>query len=185
MNDDKIRKFENPIRIAELDPTQTLLRAGLSENMVLCDIGAGTGVFVFPAAEITNNTVYALEIEAAMIDLLENRKKERGIKNLEIRKVDSLVLPLEHDSCDIVIMVTSLHEIEDKDSLFNEIDRILTKNGKLLIIEFHKRITPMGAPLEYRIAESYVEELCEKKGFEVIEKISLGDNFYSVSAKHI
>lgn len=94
MSKNKIEKFENATRIAELNSVETLIRAGMNDNMVICDIGAGTGVFAFPAADLTNNTVYALEISDDMIEILEYRKNERGIENLKIRKVDSAILPI-------------------------------------------------------------------------------------------
>jgi len=48
-----------------------------------------------------------------------------------------------------------------------------------MIIEFHKRKTPMGPPVDHRIAEEYVEEMGNSRGFKTIDKFSLGDNFYS------
>lgn len=62
MHDHKISKLENPVRLAELDPAATLIRAGFRENMVLCDIGAGTGIFTFPATQISSEKIYTLEI---------------------------------------------------------------------------------------------------------------------------
>ena len=47
MNDNRIKKFENPERIAELNPRQTLQAVGFKRGMTLCDIGAGTGLFTF------------------------------------------------------------------------------------------------------------------------------------------
>ena len=78
--------------------------------MVLCDIGAGTGIFTFPATEISSNDIYA-------------------------------------------------HEVENKELMLDEIKRILKQGGKLMIIEFHKRETPMGPPLDHRISEEYVEKI--------------------------
>ncbi|MEQ8154672.1 MAG: class I SAM-dependent methyltransferase [Clostridiaceae bacterium] len=182
MIDNKILKFESPARIAELNPMETLKRAGLNEKMTVCDIGAGTGVFAFPAAEITDNTVYALDISDGMIELLERRKTERGIENLQIRKVVSSDLPVENNAVDLIIMVTVLHEIEDKVSLFAEIRRILRAEGKMMVIEFHKKETPMGPPVDHRISEDSVEEILEKEGFDIEDKVLLGENFYGIVA---
>ncbi len=63
--------------------------------------------------------------------------------------------------------------------MIDEIKRILKQKGKLMIIEFHKRKTPMGPPVDHRIAEEYVEEMGNSRGFKTIDKFSLGDNFYS------
>ncbi|TGE34922.1 methyltransferase domain-containing protein [Desulfosporosinus fructosivorans] len=178
MDKDKIIKFENQLRMAELDPKNSLIRAGFTEKMILCDIGAGTGVFTYPATEISNNDIYALEISDSMIELLTNRMAERNIKNLIIKKVDSTILPVDNNSCDMAIMVTVFHEVENKELMINEIKRILKQKGKLMIIEFHKRKTPMGPPVDHRIAEEYVEEMGNSRGLKTTDKFSLGDNFY-------
>jgi len=67
--DNKQMKFENPVRIKELKPIETLIRIGLKENHVVCDIGAGSGIFTIPASMITKNKVYALEINDAMLSI--------------------------------------------------------------------------------------------------------------------
>lgn len=178
MNDSRIHKFENPVRIAELSPKSTLMKAGFKENMILCDIGAGTGIFSFPATKISSNNIYALEISDSMIELLKKRITEQNTKNLIIKKVDCNVLPLGNNSCDMAIMVTVLHEIEDKECMLNEIKRVLKEKGKLMIIEFHKRKTPMGPPIDHRLSEECVEKICNDNQLKTIEKFSLGDNFY-------
>ncbi|WP_158291392.1 methyltransferase domain-containing protein [Desulfosporosinus sp. Sb-LF] len=180
MNDNKITKFESELRLAELSPKNSLVKAGFKENMTLCDIGAGTGVFTFPATELSNNDIYALEISDNMLELLSSRMAERNIKNLKLKKVDSTTLPLDNNSCDMAIMVTVLHEVETKEIMLDEIKRILKQKGRLMIIEFHKRKTPMGPSVDQRISEEYVEEISNSKGFKTINKVSLGDNFYSV-----
>lgn len=180
MNDNKIIKFENQIRVAELNPKNSLIKAGFKENMVLCDIGAGTGIFTFPATEISSNDIYALEVSDSMLELLTHRMVKRNTKNLKIKKVDSTILPLDDNSCDMAIMVTVLHEVENKELMLDEIKRILKQGGKLMVIEFHKRETPMGPPFDHRISEEYVEKISNSHGLKTIDKFSLGDNFYSL-----
>jgi len=50
-------ELENPERLAELSPKDTLMRIGLGEKDIICDIGAGSGIFTIPAAGITKNTL--------------------------------------------------------------------------------------------------------------------------------
>lgn len=179
----KIVKFENPIRLNELSPKETLIRAGFKENMILCDIGAGTGIFSMPATLISSEITYALEISDDMISILENKKAENNLTNLKIIKVTSDVLPLDQDVCDFAIMVTVFHEIDDKEKMLSEIHRILNENGRLMIVEFHKEETPMGPPLDNRISREDVKATCVKNGFHVDNSFSLGENFYCVVFK--
>ncbi len=180
MNPDKIKRLENPVRLAELEPAKTLIKAGLRENMPLCDIGAGSGIFSFPAAKLTRGEVYALEISDEMIQLLESRAEEHKLPNLKIKKVESESLPLDSSTCDMAVMVTVLHELENQSGMLLEIKRILKEKGKLLVIEFHKRQTPMGPPEDHRISREESEKICCENGFRIIDTFALGDNFYSI-----
>lgn len=180
MHEHKVSKLENSARVAELNPKDTLIKAGFKDDMILCDIGAGTGLFSFPATEISNNTVFALEISDSMIDLLETKKAESNTNNLIIKKVKDDKLPLDSNSCEMALMITVLHELENKGFMLNEIKRILKDKGKLMVIEFHKRETPTGPPIDHRISEEFVEEICQRNGFKVKDKFSLGNNFYGI-----
>jgi|GEM_PF-2602649 len=68
--DHKQNKLENPDRLAELSPKETLMRIGLGEQDIICDIGAGSGIFTIPAARITANTVFALDINDEFLDII-------------------------------------------------------------------------------------------------------------------
>lgn len=107
-------KLENPKRIAELKPEETLIKVGLQENHVLCDVGAGSGIFTIPAAKTTQNTVYALEINPEMLLLIEEKAKNASLSNIQTVKVTNNQLNLKENSVDIYLMVTVLHEIDDK-----------------------------------------------------------------------
>lgn len=52
-----------------------------------------------------------------------------------------------------------------------------------MIIDFHKRVTPMGPPVEHRISKDNVEKICNNSGFKTIDAFSQGDNFYSIVFK--
>lgn len=77
---------------------------------------------------------------------------------------------------------TVFHEVENIESMLDEIKRILKQSGKLMIIEFHKRETPMGPPFDHRISEEY-EKISNSHGLKTINQFSLGGNYYSVIFK--
>lgn len=178
MNKDKIAKFESKKRLMELNAFDTLKKIGFNENMVLCDLGAGTGIFSLAASSISNNDIHALDISDTMISILEKRKKEGKVENLKVHKVNGSSLNLDYNSCDLVLMVTVFHEISDRESLLKEIKNIKKDNGKLAIIEFYKKDTPMGPPVDHRISKEYVKEVCTVEGYKMVNEFSLGDNYY-------
>lgn len=178
MNNSKQMRMENPLRIAELKPLETLIRIGLGENDAVCDIGAGSGIFTIPAAQITKNKVYALELDDEMLEVIGEKTRSLGLNNIELVKVSDDKFPIEDHTVDCTIIVTVFHEIENKQVFLSEIKRMLKNDGKIMVIEFYKRETPMGPPIDHRIEESEVKKDFSESGFTVAENFVLGDNFY-------
>ena len=178
----KIGKFEKEDRLEELNLTESLKVAGFSWGASLADIGSGTGVLVFKANELGASKVYSVEMSEVMIEIQEQRIKEGNLKNIEVinQNVDRNKISIEDNSCDVVSMITVLHELGDKESIIDEISRILKPNGRLLIIEFHKKITNFGPPLYERLSVEDIEAVCKSFGLVKFEQKTLGDNFYRV-----
>ncbi|MFT9077667.1 class I SAM-dependent methyltransferase [Ethanoligenens sp.] len=170
-------KLDNPKRIEELNPSDTLRRIGLKDSDAFCDVGAGTGIFTFEAAEQTKSDVYAVEISHEMLDILQSKMQERNVKNIILKKS---VQDVPSDSCRVVLLCTVLHELRDFEHVIGEVKRIITNNGTLAIIEFHKRQTLMGPPVDSRMSPSQVEERLLQHGFYKTDYFELGENFYGM-----
>ncbi|WP_042338415.1 class I SAM-dependent methyltransferase [Desulfosporosinus youngiae] len=172
-----LNKLENPERVTELNPKETLIKIGLSGHDVLCDIGAGTGIFTYAAAGITADTIYAIEISEAMREILHLKN------NIPNVRIEDSVQKVPTDSCDVVLLCTVLHELDNIPAMMQEIKRIMKHNGVLAIIEFHKEVTPMGPPVERRISERETVETLSINEFVKIKGHKLGGNFYCLVFK--
>lgn len=181
----KLSKLESPQRLAELNPAQTLKIAGLGEHDVVADIGAGSGVFTIPAAEITTNKVYALDISTEMLNLIKEKANKEGLSNIELVHVMGDKYDICDQSVDIVLLVTVLHEIESKEVFLAEIKRIIKHSGKIAVIEFHPWQTPMGPPVEIRLSKRDVAELFSCIGLVVCEEFDMGENLYCLVFSYI
>ena len=177
-------KLESPNRINELKPIETLEKLGFTEGMTLCDIGSGTGLFSIPAANISKNNIYALDISQDMIDYLNNKKNELSLESLIPMKVDGDNLPLENNTIDLVLIITVLHEVNNIKLTLKEIKRILKKSGKAYIVEFYKKETSFGPPLDIRIDSKDLINLSMEVGFTSIEEIKISDNLYGILLKN-
>lgn len=181
MVDEFIIKMENSARINELEPYESIIKAGINEKSTVCDFGAGTGIFTFAAAKITSNSIYSLDKSEDMISLLINRKTKLNICNIEVLKVESDILPIEDKVCDFFIAAAVLHEINDIYKLFSEIYRILKPQSRILVIDFHKEVTPLlKPPIENRLSEEFIIEQFRKVGIRLIDRKRLGENYYSL-----
>ena len=170
-----VHKFEKPERLAELTTKTTLRRFGLSSDSIFCDVGAGTGIFSFAAAGITSNTIYSVEISSEMLEILQSKKKEGDFRNIVIEGGIERIPP---HSCDLVLLSTVLHEVEDPISMISEIERIMKPDGALGIIEFHKRVTSMGPPVEERLSKEDIITMMAGSSLLLNDEFILGENYY-------
>lgn len=169
------RKLEEPQRVVELNPPDTLRRIGIKENDVFCDVGAGTGIFTFAAALITANTIYAVDISPGMRQIIHAETLRRKAANVvPLAGIDEVPAA----SCHLVLLSTVLHEVADKMEMIGEVKRLLAPHGQLAIIEFHKRLTPTGPPQEIRLDSVELSETMRCQGFHLVNQFTLGDNMY-------
>ncbi len=177
-------KLESPNRVNQLKPKETLENLGFTEEMTLCDIGAGTGLFSIPAASISKNNIYAIDISKDMIDYLNFKKSELSLESLNPIKVDGDRLPIESNTIDLALMITVLHEVNDKECTLKEIKRILKDSGKAYIVEFYKKETSFGPPVDIRLDSEEIIKLSQEIGFDFVEEINISESLYGILLKN-
>lgn len=174
-----IEKLERKERIQELSPAQTLHKIGFTAGESFCDIGAGTGIFTFSAASLTEESVYAVEISAQLLEFLQKRKQEQNAKNVII---ENSISHVPSASCDKALLCTVFHELENTGDMLENIGRVLRPGGTIAIIEFLPQQTPYGPPLEHRWSPQAVVEQLTAHRFEKSDLFYLGENFYVLLA---
>lgn len=172
-----MHKLENPARLAELSPPETLTRLGLVDGMTFADIGAGTGIFTTAAAEITHAQVWAIDPSAGMREILASKKSALALDNVEILPD---VSNLPEQSVDLALLCTVLHEIDTQETFLEEIAKRLKPAGKLAVIEFHKSASPFGPPTSIRLSPDETALLASAARLVERERFTLGENFYCV-----
>jgi len=118
-----------------------------------------------------------------MLQHIDEKVKSEKLTNVELVKVQNNKIGIKDEEADLAIMVTVFHEIENKKDYLQEVRRLLRQEGRLAIIEFHKRETPMGPPVSHRIGKSESEEIMKEAGFSIVDEFDLGDNFYCIIFK--
>ncbi len=172
-----VNKLENPKRVEELSPVKTLKQIGITKYSTFCDIGAGTGIFTYAAVNMTKGNVYSVEISEAMRKIL-HAKNGAGVVIIE----DS-IQNVPDNVCDVTLLCTVLHELNNIPEMIREIKRIVKTEGILAVIEFHKTETPMGPPVTHRISEQETIDILAENRFTQISQFRLGDNFYCLVFK--
>ncbi len=157
-----------------LDPKALLKHIGIEQGMVIADLGFGSGYFSFAAAELigTQGTVYAVDVNKSALSNLKSRINLSGQRNIipiwaNIEKLGSTGIP--DGTCDVVLMVKVLYQLENRPRGLAEAARILRPKGTLLIVEWKKAKTSIGPDIRQRIDLRDVEREITPLGFSVRE----------------
>jgi ubiquinone/menaquinone biosynthesis C-methylase UbiE len=76
-----------------------------------------------------------VDMTAAMLARTRATADEMGLENVELHETLVEALPLEDASVDVVISNGVIDLIPDKESVFDEIDRVLRPRGRLQIAD--------------------------------------------------
>jgi SAM-dependent methyltransferase len=104
---------------------------------VVLDLGCGAGTDLLIAAQMTGPRGRAIGVDmtAAMLARTRATADEMGLENVELHETLVEALPLEDASVDVVISNGVIDLIPDKESVFDEIDRVLRPRGRLQIAD--------------------------------------------------
>lgn len=160
-------KFESPERTAWQKPDALIATLGLTAEMTIADLGAGTGYFAVRfAAAAPQGTVYAVDLEPTMVAWLTQRADEDGLANLEAvqAKPDDPQLP---SSVDLVFMCNVFHHIAEPQAYFEAVAAKLEPGGRAVIVDFRSdnpEDAP-GPPAQMRVSAAEIIEIMQAAGY--------------------
>ena len=142
-----------PSRAAWQKPDAVVKAIGIKRGQVVADVGAGPGFFTLRLSRaVTKGHVYAVDAEPLILERLRERLATRRVRNVTpvLGLGDDPMLPPR--SCDVALIVDSYHHFDDGVAFLRAVARALRPGGRLVNIDFDKRETPVGPPVEHRVA---------------------------------
>jgi len=153
--------LERDQRTHEEMPDEVVANMGLELDHVVADIGAGTGYFSFRMAPLVpQGKVLATDIQPEMLALLEQRKTELGISNVEplLGRIDEPGLPT--NSVDVVLLVDAYHEFSHPFEMMDGINAALKPGGRVILLEYRAEDDSVPIrPLHKMTEEQVVREM--------------------------
>ena len=174
---DERREWQNPERILDAVP--------LSKNIIVADLACGPGYFTIPIARKIGpgGTVFAVDSSKVMLRFLERNiafEPEGEIGKIVPLNNDVLHAEIPSAAADVVLFANILHDIEDKKSFFQVINRISKKNARIVDIDWHKRSMEMGPPEEIRLSENESRNIIRDNGLKVVRTLEAGPHHYGL-----
>jgi arsenite methyltransferase len=126
------------IKYANVEPGQTCI-----------DLGSGRGTDAIRLAEKTgeNGMVYGIDISEGMIRKSRETAKKLGIGNVNFISCCLEKLEIEDNAGDLIISNCTINHSADKQSVWNEVHRVLKPGGRFIVSDIYSLQT---VPEQYR-----------------------------------
>lgn len=130
--------------------TRIILRALLPPDVVVADIGCGTG-YVMDMFGDRPRKIIAIDNNEAMLTVAKNKAKAHGWTNVEFRTGEASSPPLKEGEADLVTFVMVWHHLEEPARAVKAASRALKPGGTLLAADlFEHQETWLRERLKHR-----------------------------------
>lgn len=167
-----------------LNPKEVIKDLSLKDDMIVADFGCGSGGWTIPLAEqLSEGVVYGIDILNEPLSALRSKMQTKNIANIKTVEEDvERGLSMADGKVDMVLMSNFLFQIENRKKAFEEAKRVLSRDGKLLVVGW-KPEADLGP--ENKFPPAKVKSLAEDYNFELIEEFQAGLYHYGFSFKKL
>jgi ubiquinone/menaquinone biosynthesis C-methylase UbiE len=151
-------------------PYDIISLLGPLEDKVIADIGAGSGYFSFRFIHQAKKVI-AIDIEKELIDMMNAEKtyyKPDIQERFEARLATPMDPKLNKGEVDIVFLSNTYSYLTQRVTYLRSLKDKFKKDGQIMIVDFKKKITPIGPDLAHRLAQGDVERELIDAGYEII-----------------
>jgi ubiquinone/menaquinone biosynthesis C-methylase UbiE len=167
-------RLEDPARARWQRPARLVRALGVRPGQTVAEIGAGSGYLVRRLARAVGSRgrIYAVDAEPRMLPVLLARLRRAGIANVTpvLGRDDDPLLP--EGSCDLVLVVNTYHHFPGGPRYLGRLARVLRAGGRLVNVDFHRRETPVGPPVERRVARETFLRDAGRAGLRLVRELT-------------
>jgi len=178
-----------------ISPEVAVGQWGMRIGSKAADLGCGSGYFTIAMAKRLgeNGRVYAVDILDSALESVKSRAFIERLKNITLVKSDlekskPLNKLVKDGECKYVLVASILHSAKNRGRIIKEAKRILDKEGRLIIVDWKKKVKSafngIGPALNTRLKEEEVKSLVKKAGLVFDKKFKAGRFHYGLIFKH-
>lgn len=167
------------------NPEKNLIQLGVSEGMVVADIGCGNGFYAKGLSIKVGDSgkVYCIDVQNDLLHKISIEAEEQGLHNLEFIWSDiekEKGSTLKSDSVDLVVIANTFFQINKKWEVANEAYRIVHSKGRVLLIEWSDSFAGMGPHRDHIVSKEDSKDIFIKAGFVFEREIDAGSHHYGL-----
>lgn len=172
-------------------PGETLRLLGVEPGTTFVEAGCGNGYFALPAARIADPApLYALDVDASLLDELERLADRNGIENVVPIRGDARELAAHlPEPVDGVLLANAFHGIDDSAAVVESAFDALEPDGRFVVVNWRdlpREETavlgePRGPPTDLRVSPDETEAAVLDAGdFDAVRRVDLPPYHYAV-----
>jgi SAM-dependent methyltransferase len=176
--------FDDPARDAWQHPDDVVAALGLSPDMAVADVGAGTGYFTIRLARaVPRGHVIATDLEPDMVRYLVERAQREKLGNVRAVLATGDDPRLEATSVDRILVVDVWHHVADRGAYAKGLANALRPGGQIAIVDFTQEATH-GPPREHRLRPEVIIADLRAAGLDAsLAPTGLPDQFIVVGTR--
>lgn len=165
-----VGRMLDPARDGWQKRSRVLRAAGIERGAVVADVGAGPGFFTLALARAVGPAghVYAVDAEPRSLERMREQLRKRGVRNVTpvLGRGDDPHLP--PGVSDVAMIVNTYHHFPNGPAYLRRVAQTLRPGGRLVAIDFEKRETPVGPPVDHRVAREEFLRDAERAGLRLV-----------------
>lgn len=159
------KSFDDPARDGWQMPSRVIDALALKAGMSVADIGAGTGYFSMRLAKLPGVSVFAVDVEPAMVDYLKQRAAKEHLTNVTPVRA-AATSPNLPEPVDVVLVVDTYHHLPNRPAYFRDLRKSLKPGGRVAIVDFRKD-APDGPPVDFRFTPQQIQDEMTQAGYQL------------------
>ena len=162
---------------------------GLEPGQRVADLGSGgVGMFSIEAAKLVTDTgqVHAVDILKSVLANIESRAKMENLHNIKTHWTNLErfgALKINDQTLDVAMLINTLFQNKDHESILREATRLLKKDGKLLVVEWIPGRSAIGPNPADKIDPERIREIAQSIGLVEVSSFSAGQYHYGIIFK--
>ena len=165
--------LERAERENEERPRLAVKLLDLKPGMAIADIGAGSGYYteLLSRAVGPSGKVFAVDIQAGMIRLIEERMRREKLRNVTPILGLAADPKLADASIDLALLVDVYHEFSEPQAMLRRLRAALRPDGRLVLLEFRKEDPAIPIRPEHKMSVEEAKSEIEPEGFRLDSSI--------------
>lgn len=170
------------------NPQKNVQAMEFKEGSIIADLGCGIGSITLELARSVGESgmIYSVDVQSELLSKLKNEASKNGFHNVHIIHGDIEVrggTGLADGICDAVVLSNTLNQVEHKDAVLDEANRILKQGGILSVIDWVDSFGGLGPEEKSVISKDSMKQICESHGFVCNREYQAGDHHYGLIFK--